>query len=231
MPDEITAPEPSDTPDAVQTADPTGTPAGGDWESRYKELQATYTRASQEAAQHRQIIESLTDPEKAPEVFAQLGYEFATPDQEPEPEPQYDDPYEAQLAELKNLTAKQQEQLSQLLNQQQQAQQQSERESHLLQSQAALEQELGRSLGEQELEAIFRLADTMPDSSGKPQVKAAYEFLDKLAAQEFDRRLDAKRNAPRPPAGGQPGAPSPDLSTRKGRLEQAMSLMETQQLQ
>jgi hypothetical protein len=227
MPDETQTPVPeTDTSGAALTADPTGTPAGEDYEARYKELQATFTRTSQEAAQYRQVIESLSDPERAPEALSALGYEVAQP--EPTPPQQYDDPYLQEIASLKQVVEPLKEQLATLTQQQQQSQQQSERERYLLEQQAALESDLGNQLDERQLEAVFRLADTMPDEQGRPQVKAAYELLDKLAEQDFERRLQAKRNAPAAPLPGQPGAPSPDLSTREGRLAHAISLVEAQ---
>lgn len=224
MPDEIAgAPSPEDTQPAVTNADSTGTPAE-DWQARYKELQSTYTRTAQEAAEHRQIVEALTNPETAAEALSALGYELPEPEQ-----PQYEDPYEAQLAELKKQNETFSQQLQQFTQQQQAQQQQAEREAHLLQEQARLEQEHGREFSDVELEALFRLADTAP-KEGKPDVQAAYDLLyGKFAEQEFNRRLEAKRNAPLAPAPGQPGAPAPDLSTREGRLAYAMSLTQAQQ--
>lgn len=222
----VGAPSTEDTQATQTNADSTGTPAGEDFEARYKELQATYTRTSQEAAQQRQIIEALSNPETAQDALSALGYEFDTPQ---EPEPQYEDPFEAKFAAIERQNAEMQKQLQTFTQQQQQAQQQQERESHLLQEQSRLETEHARQFNEVELEALFRLADTMPDQSGKPQVQQAYDLLyGKFAEAEFNRRLEAKRNAPPAPLTGQPGAPAPDLDTREGRLAYAMSIAQAQ---
>lgn len=220
----VGAPSPEDTQPTSPIADSgPGTPAGDDWEARYKELQSTYTRTSQERAQYEQIIQSLSNPETAQEALSALGYEFDTPE---EPEPQYADAYEAKLAEIERANQEMQKQLQQFTQQQQQAQLEREREQHFLSEHSRLSQEHKREFSEVELDALFRLADTMPDN-GKPNVQAAYDLLyGKLA--DYIRSNPA---APPTPMPGQPGAPAPDLSTSEGRLAHALSLVEAQQQQ
>lgn len=220
----VGAPSPEDTQPTSPVADSTGTPAGEDWESRYKELQSTFTRTSQEKAQYEQIVQALSNPETATEALSALGYQFDTPE---EPQPQYADPYEAKLAEIERQNQEMQKQLQQFAQQQQQAQVEREREQHFLTEQARLEQQHGRQFSDVEIDTLFRLADTMPDN-GKPNVQAAYDLLYTKLADHLRTSVPAAPPAPLP---GQPGAPAPDLTTQEGRLAHALSLAEAQQQQ
>lgn len=223
MPDETTAPVTTDTPDTQNTADSgQGTPAlTENWEERYKSLQAEFTRTSQERAQLNELVQSFSDPEKASEAFSALGYEIIPPEVEQEPVEQFQDPVIAELAALKKQNEELSKQFGDLTAAQQKAQQEAAREAHFLQAQAALEQEHGRTFDEKELGVLFRLADTMPDDKGMPQVNEAFKLLESVFEADFENRVKAKREAAQAPPAGQPGAPQPDLSTPEGRLAYA----------
>lgn len=223
MIDESLAPDAAnadaDTPAVTDADSQPGTPAAGeDYEARYKELQATYTRTAQEAAQHRQIIESLSDPERAPEVLSALGFEIQQEDT-PDP-PQYDNPYDAEIATLKQQLAEQGKTLSEMTQAQQAAAQRAAEQTYFEQEFESLASEAGRDLTQAEANHIVAFAKANPDANGRPDVKAGWASLKSLYDQNFNATVEAKKKAPKAPS-GQPGAAVPDLSTREGRLHAA----------
>lgn len=102
--------ESEDTPDQTpgESGPQTGTPAAEsdtdsntpddtDWRERYENLQPEYTRATQEAAQYRQIVDAARQGD--PEAVAYLGFELPEEDSD-----DYYDEYrspEDEIAELK----------------------------------------------------------------------------------------------------------------------------------
>lgn len=217
---ETDAPTETDTPAPDADSQP-GTPAQENYEQRYKDLQAEFTRASQENSQLREFVNSFSDPEKAAEALSALGYEI----EGDEPEPvEYDNPYEAELAQVKAQLAEQGQKLSEMTQAQQQAAQQAAEQAYFEQQFESLGDEAGRQLSQQEVNHIVAFARANPDNEGRPDVKAGWESLKTLYDANFDATVKAKKNAPKAPS-GQPGAAVPDLTTRSGRLHAAMEKM------
>jgi hypothetical protein len=213
-----TAPETTDTPSPEADSQP-GTPAipeGFIEADRYKHLQADYTRSQQENAEYRQFVEALQDPETGREALSALDWlELAEPEQ-----PSYDNPYEAELATLKAQLEQQGQQLSQMTQAQQQAAQRAAEQSYFEHEFEGLQDAVGRQLGQQEVNHIIAYAKANPDDQGRPDVKAGWDSLKGLYESNFNETVEAKKRAPKAPA-GQPGAAVPDLTTREGRLHAA----------
>ena len=181
MPDEQ-VPQIEETPDAPDQAAPDGTPADTatpevNWEERYSNLQPEYTRATQEAAQYREIIDLARQGD--PEALSLLGLDLAEEPQADE-EPEYVDPDE-------RLSAMEQY-LLQRAEQEQQAQQEQEwlaaAEQSVQEQVAQLEKEHG-DLSEDDVAYLLDLASI--DENGMPDVVGAFE--------RDQQRLDAKRQA------------------------------------
>src|SRR4051812_39650937 len=81
-------PAPESTDSQAQTQDTTN------WQQRYENLQPEYTRASQEAAQYRQIVELAQRGDR--EALEFLGLDLADGEEDDE-EPEFHDPRVDQL--------------------------------------------------------------------------------------------------------------------------------------
>lgn len=173
------------------------------WEERYKHLQADHTRAAQEAAEYRKLVEGARQGD--PAAIEALGLVFA--DQEDtEPDPTAGEEY---------LTKAEWEQYQQA---QQQERQQEQRIAELEAFTEATLDKLGYE-NEKVREWIFSRAIALPpDEEGRPNIQAAHEQYLELIADEKKSWANSKR-APHVSQVGQAATQNPDLDTHKGRVD------------
>lgn len=193
---------------AVVQDSPTDVPAPEtNWEQRYTDTQAAFTRASQEAATLRAEQERLqSDPDAQREFLQRLGYEIE------EPEQGYQDPATAQLEKLAAQVAAQEQRWEAMTAEQQQAQQ-------LAVINASVEEQFRSAapdLDPATRDWVETRALGMPArEDGMPDIKGA---LDAFSAWETARQKEwakPKRSAPRTPPSGTQGNHEPfpeDLS-------------------
>lgn len=225
MPDEPTpAPEtqetpPQEAPDAeVQQ---TETPEDVNWQERYENLHPEFTRKSQELADYERLFEALQDPEQAPELLEQLGYQ-PVDDNEEFDEEGYD-PYEELRGEVEALkearTAEEQEAAQEDFL---------EAEFAYIDDQlAGLEQEAGRKLGEDEATTVGQLAQQMRNEQGIPDVKGAFQRLDGLSKARQSEYVQGKREA-LPAPYGQPGSEKVNLRDDQARRRALANTIEAE---
>ena len=204
-PEEPLAPE--GTP-GEQQHDPAETTAQQNWEERYKEAQAWGTRAAQEAAQYRQVVEGLSSEDPAVREWAAqvLGLELQQEQQEEQD----------QFAALAAQVAQLQEQL-------QQSQQESQRESVTAYVEQFTQAQLDNlpGLSDAEKAWVLRAAVALPpvespEGIAVPDVASAMrEFEEFIGAQK--QSWASTTRAPRPPASGSSATEAPDLDTRQAR--------------
>lgn len=182
-----------------------------DYAKRYNDLRPEFDRTKQELAQYRQIIEALSDPERAPEALSALGYEYEQ--DTPEEEPQYEDPTEALRSEL-----------NQIKSRLEQKEQEEAKQADLAQQLEDLAKEVGSDFDQDEVQLLVDLAERMPDNRGRPQVKAAFERLTGYEEKKKQSWVKTKRSRQAPQ--GQPGVPVPDTSTEAGRIDAMAAAIE-----
>jgi len=201
-----------DTPQAPEEAAPDGTPADTqatdepDWRDRYENLQPEYTRASQEAAQYRQIIDLARQGD--PEALNALGLEAAETDTEDEPE--YEDPDE-RISRVEQVLFErlQQEQ------KQQEEQQWIEEADKRITSQV---DELQRKHGDLSEDDVDYLIDLAPlDGDGYPDLVAAFERDTARLESKRQSWVKSKR-APQVQSGASASS-QPDLDDNEQRRE------------
>lgn len=205
------APEPTEAPDSQGTPSDSqeSKPAEVNWQDRYENLQPEYTRASQEAAQYRQIIDLARQGD--PEALNVLGLESADDTEEDE---DFDpDDSEARLSRMEAFF-------------------QEQAEAHAEQELQELEQEfldyeveeLGEKLTDKEQTFIKRLALATPDSEGLPDVKAAYEEFKGIAEERQAAYLESKK-APQVNL-GTAGSEDIDMSDPQERVKHMAAIVE-----
>lgn len=203
------APVSTDTPPEQQ---PDTNAEEATYKQRYENLQPEYTRASQEAAQSRELIEALRsdDPQLRTQALEAIGLEF----DEPEPEPL--DDVEELRQKLSDLDAWRQEQ-----TQVQQTNAQREAEIGYMDEQFdALEKQSGQEFTDDDIELVGRLAQQMRDDKGRPDVSGAHARLQAYLDVATPRRVATKKAA-QVQAGAQ-GAKELDFSDKRAR-RQAMA--------
>ncbi len=222
-PDEAPAPEETqDTPQAPESGPvQDGTPAespedsqGTNWQERYQNLQPEYTRATQEAAQLREIIDLVQQGD--PETLQALGLDLADAEDD---EAEFEDDPDARL-----------DALEQYLSQQAEAQAQAEEEAAL---QDAVEEHLAGQLQELEskhgtlddklAERLLQLAEALPDENGFPDLAAAYDEYKQWVEDERQNWVKSKR-APQVQSGS-PSSHQPDLDDPEQRREYMAQLL------
>lgn len=243
MIDEPQAPEVQDTPDAPESGpSEEATPATPeqpqetgqvDWEQRYKDLQATYTQTSQEAAQLRQAQEqaqavqamhsALQDPTTQDQAYQALvqqlgedgarewleenGYEVDEEDEGPPRDPRVD----RLLAEREQERAMQEG--AQIIGQMQQ-------------QLDGLASGQNVNLRDSAKNFILNYAVQQWDGEGEVPVEAAFKaYLEDREATIKDYR-ETKRNQPSPPAKGAVGTESTSPGSRENRLAMANAIAE-----
>lgn len=229
------APTTVDTPAVAGPTEAPGTaqdqPQGSDWQKRYTDLQAEYTRsqqASKEAQEREQWYQALVtsdDPDTRRQAAEILGFELPDDEQVDEGfEPDgYEDPTEQLRAELEELKAWK-DSLTQ--NERQQVEQE-------FTSAYAHEQldELGVDPEDTETRRlVFERALSLPrlrplpgmPVDGLVDMKSAYEQITAYQTSMFDRWRKTKR-APFVPPGGQSANEVPDPGTGpQARMNRAM---------
>ena len=189
-----------------------------DWESRYTNLQSDHTRASQEAAEYRQVVEALRsdDPAQRAQAAEALGLEF----DEPEPEPLDDvEELRRELQEIKEWKTQE--------TQAKQTAAQRQTEIDYMDTQFdALEKSEQRDLTDREVEMVAKLAQQTRDSEGRPDVQAAYKFA--LAyVDEFAPKRVASKKAAQVQA-GRAGTKEYDRRNPEERAQRMAAVMDAQ---
>lgn len=240
MADEATPVEPEapvqDTPpetEASGTPPEAGTPAEEqqvDWEQRYKDLQSTYTKTSQEAAQLREqqqaiqaeqgMVQALQNPEQQAEAWQylveQLGAEEARQWAEAHGfEVEDEGPDDTEVRDPR---------VDQLLSEREQEKQDAQIKQVEQQMESALDEELKakgitpEDFGPELRELILDAAVMRPGEDGLPDVKGV--FAQWAAAQDAAIKAyrASKRDQPTPPVPGSSGTPNPSLNDKNDRL-------------
>lgn len=203
-------PEEGDSPDVQEQPEVSSATPEVDWQQRYTDTQASYTRSQQDLAQLREWQQSLQeDPETQEQVLRQLaeslGYQLDDEDQDQDP--------------LSEIQARQQA----LEAQWQESQEQAQQEALLNEMDRFVDTELGslasaegRQDGftdkEQKIILSHAVAAFPPDEqTGMPQVKAAFEEVKDLLGDAQQRWVKSKQ-APLAPQPGTAGSEKLDLS-------------------
>ncbi len=195
-------------------------------EAAYKQLQADYTRKTQEVAgtvqeaqELREFAEAMQDPATRDRILEeQFGYQF-----EDEGEEEFLDPEE----ELRNRV----EQLEGHLTQQQQAELASQQENEVTEYVAeeieALEKSQGKDFefSPEELAFISTYAHTHPAQNGAPDVRGANDALNKILDQRKQGWIESKKS-PRRISQGTAAQKTVEPKDRGERMELALEAME-----
>lgn len=203
-------------------------------QQRYKQMQADYTRKTQQLAQQRreleqqyQLIEALQsdDPELQAQALEALGLEFAD-DPDPfdpglEEEP---DPIEEVMSEVEALKAEREAERAR-----QQAEQHLRQISEHMERQfAEIQKRDGRQLSEKEKVAVSVLAGFVIDpdpETGLPDLNAAHEWLTGLR-DEWQKGYVESKQAARPASSGQPGSPSFNFDDENERINRIAAVVQ-----
>lgn len=164
---------------------------------RYQQMQADYTRKTQELARQRkeaeqaqEIFDALLDPERAPAVLAALGYEL---DAEEAGDEEIDD-YDYVDPDIESVRAEVEDLRSTLASQAE--------EDFLIREIAGIESQINRKLDADEINLVAQIAmdNRMPD--GAPDVQTAWATIQSIVAAEKQRWVSRKKGTPRPPGRG-----------------------------
>ena len=173
-----------------------------DWQKRYSDLQPEYTRASQEAAEYRRLIQAAQQGD--PDAISRLGFEIA--DGETDDTPEYEDPYEKLQGEIAELRQWREEQ-----------QQQSQQEQLLQQAEQHIQSEISAIDGLDEQDAAWvvdRALRLPPNEQGLPDIQTAHqEFAAWTQARQeryAEQQRQQRRRKPASIAGGQEGTDAPN---------------------
>lgn len=214
MPEEaIPAPveeTPTPAPEAAPETPPEPTT---NWEQRYQDLRPEFDRKSQQLSEYEALVEALSDPESRDEVLAMLGPEEAPVDDEA-------DPYDTRLQAIEGYL----QENAQHDTEQQQISQLAENIDGQFDT---LEQEIGKKLSDEQLDTLEVLALANRDDQGNPDVKGAYEYLNKLIDAERQNWVQSKRSEQ--PLLGQPGSEQIDTSNQEDRVRAMAALIEAGQ--
>jgi hypothetical protein len=212
MSEQQTPPETEERTDAANTPEGTGEPEVN-WQEKYTNLEADHTRAAQEAAQYRRLIEGLhsEDPDTRLQAAQALGLEFQ---EEEEPVDEFGDPIEDIRRELEGLKGT-------LTERDQQAQQaaQEQRDIEVIgQGLTALQKDIGRDLTEQEVQLLGDAAWQNRDENGLPNV-AAVVGLYRGALDGHLQSYSKTKRAPHISPNGKAGTQTPNLDNRQERQD------------
>lgn len=195
------APEASDQPEV-------------DWQKRYSDLQPEYTRASQEAAEYRRLVDSLRsdDSDTRRTAAEKLGLEFIE-DEEPETD-EYEDPTEVLRREL--------DEIKQSISQRdQQAQAEAARTrdiNHLDAQLSAIEKQAGIELTDEETKLLAGFALANRDDKNLPDVETAWQIY-QAAENGLKKRWASTKKAPHVSPVGRAGTDAPNLDNARERQE------------
>jgi hypothetical protein len=201
------APQGGDTPDNAPTPEVEASqPETVNWEERYKHLQSDHTRAAQEAAELKRIVDGARQGD--PQAIEALGLALAEQDETTDSDdaPQY-------------LTR---DEWQQYHAQQEAERQQAERVSEI---ETAVEKQLDDlKVADDSLRdwLVSRAIALPPTADGMPDVQAAYQQFESLMNAQKKQWATSKRTHHVSPV-GQEGTQVPDTSTHEGRVAIAMS--------
>jgi hypothetical protein len=186
-------PAPTDeTPQEDTSAEQTETESESpdvDWQERYNNLQPEYTRATQEAAQYRQIIEAARQGD--PQALELLGYQVDGDEDEGDDD-EYVDPDERINQLEQKLTEREQAEQEEAL---QWAEQQWLKEN----VDSLLEKE-NAQLTEHERNLLVSHATANRFEDGQPDIEGAFKLLKEANEAATKRYLESKK-APSVPVG------------------------------
>jgi hypothetical protein len=196
-------------------------------EAAYKQLQADYTRktqevagTAQEATELREFAEAMQDPATRDAILEQqFGYQFEDEGAGEE----YLDPEEELAARV--------EQLEGHLTQQQQAQLVDQQENEITEYVAEEIEGLEKSQGKdfefspEELAFISTYAHTHPAQNGAPDVRGANDALNKILDQRKQGWIDSKKSGRRI-SQGTAATKTVEPQDRGERMEMALEAME-----
>jgi hypothetical protein len=189
-PEDEAAQQPTEETAEQDAASTEETPAQDtpDYEQRYNDLRPEFDRKSQTLSEYEQFIGHLRDPETQAEALQALGLQLEEDEEQDDEE--WDDPEERLEAELEGV--------KEYLAEQQQAQQFAEYQErevdYVDDAITELEDEESIELSDKELGAVVRLADTLRDEDGWPDVKAAWEMLGGVSETQRERYIKSKRS-------------------------------------
>lgn len=232
MPEEpISQETPEESGSPQETPAETSTETQHDYESRYKDLQAEYTRSKQEMAQQRELIQALQSDDEEDRRYAleRLGYEL------PDEEEDYEEPDQSEFDRYldERLQARLDERLTPL---EQQILQREEIESRQQEVEADfedfteqlenLQDKEGREFTAEELELLHDYSMVRRNSDGRRDVEGAYKALLGYAEGASQRILESKKAAQA--KAGMPALEEIDLSDDKARQKAILARMEQQ---
>jgi hypothetical protein len=180
-----------------------------------KHFQGDYTRKTQSLAEERREIEraqqlqqALRNPQVAPAVLAQLGY-----DEKKVLEMYGYQPEEQELSEEPDLYDEVQG-IKQTLAQREAAEQSARQEEavtdYIAEQIEALEKKEDREFDPEEHQLLDAYARQFA-KEGVPDVEGAFGLLDGIVSSRQKQWIESKKT-PRPPGGGRPGSRTVDLS-------------------
>lgn len=188
------------TPDNTESQDT-------DWQKRYTDLQASFTKASQEAAelrQYRELVDALQgdDPEASAYAAEQLGLAFIEEENSSTTNTNPQSALEQRLERIENWLGSQNEQEALDKLQQEDAE-------YMDTALEGLETRLGRDLTRPEVELLVSNALVNRDDNGNPGIEAAIALYDEIDGSRQQQWARSKRVST--PAQGQEGTQMPDL--------------------
>lgn len=185
------------------------------YKTQYEQLRPEYTRTTQarsaaeeRASQYEALFEALNDPEQAPEILRELGYDFddgSESGQDVEPEDEFADPLEQKVAELEGI-------LDEIQKTRQEEARSAEEESLLNMRDEYIDNAIQYiksqpgtpALDDDETDILGNLAITMADQEGVPDVIGAYNRLygdNGIIETNRERWIDTKNGAIPAPLG------------------------------
>jgi DNA repair exonuclease SbcCD ATPase subunit len=184
------------------------------YKSQYEQLHPEFTRrsqalseAEQRAQQYEDLFEALNDPEQAPDILKELGYDLGEAESKPEGQDpdEFEDPLEGKVAELEKV-------ITQLQSEREEQAQSKEEEAALNARDEDIDQAITYIQGqegvpeltEDEQAVLGNLAIAMVDEEGVPDVLGAYNRLygeGGLLETNRKRWIDTKTGALTAPLG------------------------------
>lgn len=236
-------------PDPSQTDNPTGQEGEHDldwYKSQYEQLRPEFTRATQarseaeeRASQYESLFESLSDPEQAPEILRELGYEMDTGEepegQVPDDEVDFRDPLEEQVRELQELANFIQAEREQEAQSAEEAEILDLRDEYIDNALDYIRTQPGTpDFTDDETEILGNLAVAMADQDGVPDVVGAFNRLygDQGILETNRERWISTKNGAIPAPLGASGSSEQRPTNRQERvayLDARMRALEAQQ--
>jgi hypothetical protein len=192
-----------------------------DWQKRYIDTQAEYSRGQQELAELRRqqelydLMISTDDPDTRRQVAERLGYQL---EEEPEPEPEYDDPFEKYNERLGRI--------EQSLTQREQTEQDEAYAAEVRSAVDARLDTLGLDKDDQDWVLAYAINALPVTQEGLPDIEQAHSVF---VARETERQRQwakGKRSAPHIAPNGQAATEVPNLDKRQDRVDWMLRRMQ-----